>query len=210
MTYNSRMRHFIAARRMVNLDRCRDILCLQTLLCFVLFLISTARLATAHTLIGLAVAASMKMGLHSQASCEGLSDLEKDVRRRVFWTIVKLDMYSGTVLGLPGLINLDYVDQPKPSGLIRDYANEEQGGFASLTTRRMFAASAQYLEVLLIMGKVVRKLYPKTDEEAQVSGSKKMYVSNATILEIENDFKAWRVGLSDALGSPEKNSSLSR
>lgn len=205
------MRHFIAARRMVNLDRCRDILSLQTLLCFILFLISTARLATAHTFTGLAVAAAMRMGLHSQTSCDGLSHLEKDIRRRVFWTIVKLDMYSGTVLGLPGMINLDYVDQLKPSGLTRDYENAEQGGFASLTTRRMFAASSQYLEVLLIMGKVVQKLYPKTDAEAHLVGlSKKIYVNNAVIVEIENDFKTWRDGLSEALGSPERGSPLSR
>ncbi|KIW90596.1 uncharacterized protein Z519_08379 [Cladophialophora bantiana CBS 173.52] len=207
---NQAMRHFIAARRMVDLDRCRDIPTLQTLLCLILFLISTARLATAHTFIGLAVAAAMRMGLHSQASCDGLSDLEKDVRRRTFWTIVKLDIYSGTVLGLPGMIKLDYVDQPKPSGHIRDYANEERGGFASPSTRRMFAASAQYLGVLLIMSKVVQKLYPKTDTEAHQEGeTKKIYVSNATILEIENDFKAWRDGLSDSLGLAEDNNDLS-
>ncbi|EXJ76596.1 uncharacterized protein A1O5_01104 [Cladophialophora psammophila CBS 110553] len=207
---NQAMRHFIAARRMVDLDRCRDIPTLQTLLCLILFLISTARLATAHTFIGLAVAAAMRMGLHSQASCDGLSDLEKDVRRRTFWTIVKLDIYSGTVLGLPGMIKLDYVDQPKPSGHIRDYANEERGGFASPSTRRMFAASAQYLGVLLIMSKVVQKLYPKTDTEAHQEGeTKKIYVSNATILEIENDFKAWRDGLSDSLGLAEGNNDLS-
>ncbi|EXJ91841.1 hypothetical protein A1O3_00391 [Capronia epimyces CBS 606.96] len=209
-TLNQAMRHVIAARRMVNLDHCRDLLCLQTLLCFILFLMSTARLATAHTFIGLAVAASMRMGLHSRASCDGLSELEKDVRRRVFWTIVKLDIYSGTVLGLPGMINLDYVDQPKPSGLVRDYEDESHGGFASVTTRRVFAASAQYLDVLLIMAKVTQKLYPKTDEEAhRANGSTKMYVSNAVISEIEGDFKAWRERLSSALGTPDENDSLS-
>ncbi|KAJ4608870.1 Gypsy retrotransposon integrase-like protein 1 [Exophiala dermatitidis] len=209
-TLNQAMRHVIAARRMVNLDRCRDLLTLQTLLCFVLFLMSTARLASAHTFIGLAVAAAMRMGLHSRASCEGLCESEQDIRRRIFWTIVKLDIYSGTVLGLPGMINLDYVDQLKPSGLVRDYENEDKGGFASVTKRRMFAASAQYLDVLLITSKVVQKLYPKTDEEAhRVNGTSKMYVSNATVSEIEEDFKTWRKGLSNALGSSDQNSSLS-
>ncbi|KAH0841909.1 fungal transcriptional regulatory protein [Fonsecaea pedrosoi] len=207
---NQAMRHFIASRRMVDLERCRDISTLQTLLCFILFLISTARLATAHTFIGLAVAAALRMGLHSQASCEGLSHLEKDIRRRTFWTIVKLDIYSGTVLGLPGMIRLDYVDQPKPSGHIREYANEDWGGFVSLSTRRMFAASAKYLEILMILSKVVQKLYPKTDSEAQgVSESKKIYVSNNTILEIESEFEAWRDGLSDSLGLTKDNNNAS-
>lgn len=101
---------------MLDLEHCRDIHTLQTLVCLILFLISTARLATAHTLIGLAVAAAMRMGLHSQASCDGLCELERYIQRRTFWTIVMLDIYSGTVLGLPGMIKLDYVDQPKPSG----------------------------------------------------------------------------------------------
>jgi hypothetical protein len=205
------MRHFVAARRMISVDLSTDIVFLQTVICFTLFLISTARLATAHTYVGLAVAASMRLGLHSQASCDGLSDLEKDLRRRVFWTIVKLDIYSGTVLGLPGMINLDYVDQPKPSGNARDYEDPSHGGFASLARRRMFAASAQYLEILQITSKVVRKLYPKTDEEARrVGGSQKIYVSSATILEIENDFKVWRDGLSEALGSVSQNVQLSK
>ncbi|KAK5191651.1 Gypsy retrotransposon integrase-like protein 1 [Exophiala xenobiotica] len=209
---NQAMRHFIAARRMVNLDHCTDIVSLQTLLCFILFLMSTARLANAHTYLGLAVAAAMRMGLHTRtcSTPENLSELEKDVRRRVFWTIVKLDIYSGTVLGLPGMINLDYVDQIKPSGHIKDYADETQGECTSLRTRRTFAASAQYLNALRIMSKVTQKLYPKTDEEAHRAGeAKKIYVSNANILEIEEDFRVWRDGLPDALGSDDEDDSLS-
>jgi hypothetical protein len=51
-----------------------------------------------------------------------------------------LDIYSSIILGLPGLIDLTCVDQLKPSGLSRDYFNEENGGFASITRRRMAAA----------------------------------------------------------------------
>jgi hypothetical protein len=100
---------------------------------------------------------------------------------RTYWTIVKLDIYSGTVLGLPGMINFDYLDQLTPSGDIYNYADESSPCSDSLTTQRMFAASVQYLRLLLIMGKVVQKLYPKTDAEARcVSESKQVYV--ATLL----------------------------
>lgn len=146
-----RIHYFIAARRMVDLDQCRNILGLQTLLCFILFLMSTARLATAHTFVGLAVSASMRMGLHTQASCGGLSEFEKDNRRRVFWAVVNLEMYCSEVLGLPGVINLDYVDQPKPSGLPRDYAGKDQSGFAPVIARQAFSGSSQYFGVLLVI-----------------------------------------------------------
>jgi ribosomal protein S24E len=58
---------------------------------------------------------------------------------------------------------------------------------------------------------VTQKLYPKTDEEAhRAAESKKIYVSNANILEIEDEFRVWRDGLPDALGSDDEGDSLSR
>ena len=179
-------------------------------MCLILFLFSTARIATAHTFIGLAVATSMRMGLHSQTSCEGLSDLEIDLRRGVFWTIVKLDLYSGTILGLPSMVNLDYVDQPKPNGLIRGYEFEDGQRFTSDTTRRIYAASTCNLTFLSIISKLIKKFYPKTDGEACKARESKTLVSNTTISEIEKDFKAWRGGLSDVFGSQDSNNTLIR
>lgn len=196
---------------MVDLDRCQDIPSLQTLLCFILFLKSTARIATSHAYIGVAVAASMRMGLHSQVTCERLSDMDQDVRRRVFWTVVQLEIYSVTVLGLPGMINLDYVDQLKPSGYIRDYENEDNEELVSLSHRQTQAASAQYLQLLRIIRKMMQRLYPRTCEgPPRRSGSHRIYVSNATISELEEDFRTWREGLADALGSPRESASLRR
>ncbi|KEF54757.1 uncharacterized protein A1O9_09199, partial [Exophiala aquamarina CBS 119918] len=198
------MCHFICARRLLELDRDRGILGLQALICLALFSISTSRLATAQTLIALAVSTCMRMGLHSQTSCSGLTPLSKQVRIRAFWTVVKLDIYSSIELGLPVLIDLTYVDQIKPSGLCRDYSKEEIGGFVSITSRRIFAASAQYLELLMILRKVVKMFFPKTDEEADKSNlSKNLAVSHATIDEIKEEFKTWREGLADALGPSE-------
>lgn len=205
------MRHFICARRMLELNRDRGILGLQALISLALFLISTSRLATAQTLIAMAVSACMRMGLHSQTSCSGLTPLSREVRIRAFWTVVKLDMYSSVVLGLPVMIDLMYVDQIKPSGLCRDYSNEGNGGFASVTSRRIFSASAQYLELLLILRKVVKNFFPRTDSEAAKRNlSKKLAVSNATIDEIKEDFKNWREGLADALGPSEGSDTQSR
>jgi hypothetical protein len=61
---------------------------LQALICLALFLMSTSRLATAQNLIALAVSASMRMGLHSQTSCSGLTPLSREIRIRVFWASV--------------------------------------------------------------------------------------------------------------------------
>jgi hypothetical protein len=199
----------MGARRMLELSRCRDILGLQTIICLALFLISTSRLATAHTLIGIAVSASMRMGLHSQTSCNGLTPLSREIKIRVFWTVVKLDIYSSIILGLPGLIDLSCVDQLKPSGLSRDYSNEENGGFASITSRRMAAASAQYLELLMIVRRLIKKFYPKTDEAENRNPSKEFTVNNAYIDEMKEEFKTWREGLADALRPSDGQDTMS-
>lgn len=205
------MRHFITARRMIELNRCRDILGLQAIVCLALFLMSTSRLATAHTMIGVAVSASMRMGLHSQASSTGSTPLSREIKIRVFWTVVKLDIYASIILGLPCMIDLAYVDQLKPSGFCRDYSNEENGGFASIASRQKFAASAQYLELLLIIRRLMKRFYPKTDEEAENSNpSKGFTVNSAAIDEMKEEFKNWREGLADALGPSDGHDSLSR
>ena len=135
----------------------------------------------------------MRMGLYSQMSCSSLIPLSIEVRIRVFWAVVKLDMYSSIVLGLPMMIDLTYVDQFKPS--------EENGGFASVTSRRTFAASTQYLKLLRILRKVMKRFYPNPDEEAEKRNLlKKFPVNNTAIKEIKEEFKTWREGLIDALG----------
>ncbi|ETN44570.1 uncharacterized protein HMPREF1541_10240 [Cyphellophora europaea CBS 101466] len=200
-TIDQAMRHFIAARQMIDVTRCHDLVALQTILIFALFLMSTARLATAHTYVALAAAAAMRMGMHSQTTYGNFLPRENEARRALFWTIVKLDVYTGTVLGLPGLVNLSHVDQVRPSGSIKDYQSADPASSASRNKMRMLAASAQYRELLLIIAEMVQRLYPKTEHEAkQVRRSKKMLISNTVITDVERQFKAWRDNLPVALG----------
>lgn len=195
---------------MTDLNRCRDILGLQTILNLALFLISTCRITTAHTLIGMAVSASLRMGLHSQSSCHGLTPLSKEIKIRVFWTVVKLDIYSSALLGLPMMIDLTYVDQLKPSTSARDYADEETGGFASLFSRRAAAASAHLLELQLMMRRMLKNFYPKTDEEVDESdASKRFAISETDIDGVKEEFKKWREGLSQVFGSSEGQDNMS-
>jgi hypothetical protein len=205
-TIDQAMRHFIAARQMIDVTRCHDLVALQTILIFALFLMSTARLATAHTYVALAAAAAMRMGLHSQTTYGNFSENDNKARRRLFWTIVKLDIYTGTVLGLPSLVNLSHVDQVRPSSHIGDYL-PALSEVTPLTRNkaRMLAASGQYRELLLIIAEMVQRLYPKTEHEAkQVRRSRRMLISSAVISEVERQFKAWRDNLPGALGVTEE------
>lgn len=209
-TIDQAMRHFIAARQMTDVTKCHDLVALQTIMVFALFLMSTARLATAHTYVALAAAAAMRMGLHSQTTYGSFTEQENKARARLLWTIVKLDIYTGTVLGLPGLVNLSHVDQIRPSGMIEDYKNAPEGMTTTNDQQRMLAASAQYRDLLLIIANMVQKLFPKTEQEAkQVRRSRRMLINSAVITDTERQFKEWRDGLNLALGTsvdPESQS----
>lgn len=196
---------------MIDLNRCRDILGLQTILVLALFLKSTSRLATAHTLLGVAVSASLRMGLHSQTSSSGLTPLAREIKIRTFWTMVKLDIFCSGILGLPMMVDLTYVDQLRPSALCRDYSDEKSGGFVSLSSRRAAAASAHYLELLIIMRRMLKKIYPRTDEDVDDKDLSKAFAfNNAFVDEVKDEFKTWREGLADVLGPSEGQDSMSR
>ncbi|KAK5056635.1 hypothetical protein LTR84_012167 [Exophiala bonariae] len=202
--------HFSKAHRMTELNRCRDILGLQTIINLALFLISTCRVATAHTLIGLAVSASLRMGLHSQSSCSGLTSLSREIKIRVFWIVVKLDIYSSILLGLPMMLDLTYVDQFKPSTSCQDYTDEETGGFTSIFSRRSAAASAHFLELLMTMRKMLKHFYPKTDEEVdEIDFAKKFAINDNFIDGMKEEFRSWREGLVDVFGSSEGQENMS-
>lgn len=198
---------------MADISLCKDIVCLQTIVCFVLFLFSTARIATARGFIGLAVSSSMRMGLHSQTAIEGMCVSESFTRSQLFWTIVKFDVLSKTILGLPGLVDMSYVDQPRPSGDVKDYAVMSSELEANDRTVRKLAASAQYTDLVIIYAKTVTKLYPRTEAEArQRQKTKRHIIKSAVILELEEEFAAWRSRLPSAMNAygEHQNSSLIR
>ena len=196
------MRHFIAARRMVDVTNCRTLVSLQALISMILFLMSTARLATAHTYVGVAVASAVRLGLHSKKSAnENFDDLERDLRKRIFWTIVKLDIYSGSVLGLPALINLQEIDQTRPIEA-SNHTLSYSPGAPSKPTREAtrLAASGKHLEMLLIIAEAIRMLYPvKLTKPNDEGGRRTFFVSNTKIVKVEQQIKEWRESLSDLL-----------
>ena len=98
---------------MIDSTQCQDLTSFQILICFTFFLISTARLASAHAHahIGLACSATLRLRLHFWSNHDNrLSKEERDTRRRVFWSVVKLDRYSSAVLGLSAFIDLQAVN----------------------------------------------------------------------------------------------------
>lgn len=193
------MRHFIAVRNMVDITQCRNVMSLQTLLCSILFLISTARIGSAHTYIGIAVAATFRLGLHFRSNQDSsFSAADRDIRRKIFLTVVRLDMYVNAVLGLPAFIDLQEVD-PAIELTIEQALKDVGQQFVPLQGEKIqLAASAKHLELLRIIRKGIRTLFPTPPPTAVSRGrTSTISVSIAKLQDIERGFKAWEKGMSE-------------
>lgn len=147
---------------MIDVTNCRDVNSLQVLICFILFLMSTARLATSHTYTGLALTSAIRLGLHSQGPInDSFSEEALAERRRVFQTIIKMDIYTSSVLGLPTLTDLPKLERTLLQDINLDLDSTKHPEAPNAGTEMAIVASAKQLEVLLIIAKTVNILYPE-------------------------------------------------
>lgn len=179
---------------MLDVTRCHHLASLQTLICFALFLISTARLATAHTYVGLAISAAMKMGLHCVAPEGGsFSDKETDMRRRVFWTITKLDIYISSILGLPTMFNPAEAETTSPSAVEKVVERLKAPGAPRNAEGYPLMCAARHLELMLITAKMVAAV---CHSEAELVPGKTrlrmLRISRSKIHNLENELQEWR------------------
>ncbi|KAL8734636.1 MAG: hypothetical protein Q9181_003120 [Wetmoreana brouardii] len=195
---------FQVSRQLMDVTDCRDLISLQTLLFMILFLQASAKLSTCFSHIGLALRSAVRMGLHRSVSNQ-FPAVEKEMRKRVFWVIRNMDIYSltvwltrqGALLGLPIMLSDDDIDQELP--LEVDDAcitNEEMLPMPPGKTSPMAAFNA-HVRLVRILAKTVRYVYPL---HTMRSISKHAYVvSHAKIREVEQDMQRWMEDLPQAL-----------
>lgn len=153
-------KYFIAARKLIDITDTRDTYGIQTIVMLIIFLQCSARLSTCYAYIGIALRAALREGLHRKLDYP-FNPIELEIRKRLFWTIYKMDIYVNTMLGLPRTISSDDFDQDMPIELddenitVNGYRWDRQGdrlssaGIANAHTRLIF-----------LMKEVVTKLYP--------------------------------------------------
>lgn len=190
------MRHFVAAQKMLDIHKSRDLVSLQTIICMIVFLQSAARISTCYSYIGVAVTAAVKLGLHRKTR-NGTNPVEQEIRKRAFWIVQKTDVYIGQILGLPTLLDLEDVDQELPLEVDDEYITP-QGIYHPLGDNKFTiqAAANAHTALKMIMAKAVKHLYPtKGPQMESGQGSKTHIVSYAKILEVEQNLQQWQQNL---------------
>lgn len=93
---------------------------IRTLLLIAFYSQGLNRMNSVFTYTGLALSTAMILGVHRRASNSGLTKLEKEKRRKLWWTAFLMDSLWASRLGLPPHFNLDDMDIEFPDPSMSD------------------------------------------------------------------------------------------
>ncbi|KAK9355159.1 fungal-specific transcription factor domain-containing protein [Lipomyces doorenjongii] len=185
-------KYFVAARKMIDITEARDTDAIQAVILMIMFLQSTARLSTCYSYIGIALRAALRLGLHRKVAYS-FSPIEAEVRKRVFWTIRKMDIHISAMLGLPRCIDENDIDQEQPLEIDDEYITET--GIlphpVGVITQQLIANV--HTRLMAILSHIVEDVYPIKPRTpvAQPGASAANCVSYVKVLELENDLQHW-------------------
>lgn len=190
-------RYFLEARKLIDITNAGDIISIQTIIMMIIYLQCSARLSTCYSYVGIALRSALKEGLHRnllifQNTKRKLDPIEIDTRKRLFYTIYKMDIYINSLLGLPKSVDEDEFDQSLPEDL--DDENITREGFNYGAQQGKLSSSGcanHHTRLMLIISHVVRDLYPikvkKESPDAQVSPD----VIHNKVTSLEMELKNW-------------------
>ncbi|KAL5048553.1 fungal-specific transcription factor domain-containing protein [Aspergillus fruticulosus] len=190
------LRFFQISQRLLGCTEYRDLRALQAICFMVIFLQSSARLSTCHFYIGIALRSATRLGLHRSVSTI-FDPVERELRKRVFWTIQKMDIYLSTLLGLPQMLSDDDIDQQYPLDLDAQFIAEARILPMPPDFTPLMAGANAHTRLSSIMSKVIKRVYPVKDVD--YCAGQRYFVSYSRIQEIEGDLRDWMEGLPDGL-----------
>ncbi|PGH18110.1 hypothetical protein AJ79_00738 [Helicocarpus griseus UAMH5409] len=187
--------YFRAGRQLLDITECRDLTSLQAVCFMILFLQSSANISTCYSYIGIALRASLRLGLHRSVSAN-FNPIELETRKRVFWVVRKMDVHVSTILGLPPMLSADDIDQEYPQAIDDEYITAE--GILPMPPNHvtLMAGVNAHIGLSEIVMKVVKYIYPI--KIANRGANHTYMVSHSKIRELERDLQAWHENLPDS------------
>ncbi|KIW91596.1 uncharacterized protein Z519_07563 [Cladophialophora bantiana CBS 173.52] len=191
-------KYLAAARSLIDISDCRELISLQALLCVTYILHCSGKMSVCHSYIAAAVAASLQIGLHRSLSSV-LDPVEQETRKRVFWAVRNMETYICAILGLPPAINEEDIDQEMPQE-VDDMCIAPYGIMACQVQQlpAMTAVNA-HTRLVQIFAKILRYVYPvRHGSVGLANGANRpgeYRVSYRRVCEVEHELKLWWVNL---------------
>jgi hypothetical protein len=189
---------FKAGRQLLEITDCRDLTSLQAICFMVLFLQSSAKLSTCYSYVGIALRSALRLGLHRTVTAD-FNPVERELRKRVFWVIRKMDVYVSTLLGLPQMLSDDDIDQEYPMEVDAEYITAE--GIIQMPSDHtpLMAGCNAHTRLCNVILKVIKYIYPVKNARYRSKLDQRYMVSHSKIREIERDLQTWMEELPPAL-----------
>ncbi|KAK6510341.1 hypothetical protein TWF506_009457 [Arthrobotrys conoides] len=184
-------KYFAAGRKLTDITDCRDVTSLQGVLLMIIFLQSSAKLATCYSYIGIAVSASFRLGLHRKIPFP--DPVEAEVRKRIFCTIQKMDISISALIGLPRMVHDEDIDQEYPTEVDDQHITKDGITAGALGEPNSTSAANAHTRLVQILGKVIKKIYPIKGLQPSTYGKRAGYmISYAVVRGIEQDLAKWQ------------------
>lgn len=183
-------KYFRASRQLLDLADCRDLTSLQTIVFMIQFLQSSAKLSTCYSYIGVAMRSALRMGMHRSFNAN-FTPIEAEIRKRLFWTIRRMDIYVGAMLGLPIFLRDEDVDQEFPAEVDDEYITETEIRPMPEGSISVFAAFNAHTKLTLILEKICKYVYPIKGTQSGGKNSVTYSVSYSKIREVEQNMQQW-------------------
>lgn len=119
------------------------------------FSLAFNKLSTRYSYIGVAVRSALHMGLHRSAD-SSFNPIDAEVRKRLFWSIRKMDTYVGTILGLPIFLNDEDVDQDWPTEVEEEHITKTTIHLRPGGEIPMLAASNAHTRIIQSFAKICK------------------------------------------------------
>lgn len=186
-------KYFLEARKLIDIPNVTDIPSIQTIVMMIMYLQCSARLSTCYSYIGIALRSALKEGLHRNLifSSKKLNLIEIDTRKRLFYTIYKMDIYINSLLGLPRSINEDEFDQDFPEDLDDNNITKIELNFNNQSGKISSSSCANHhTKLMIILSHIIKKLYPI---KVKKSLSEPLTPDNIhqNVTELELELKNW-------------------
>ncbi|CAB4254689.1 uncharacterized protein KABA2_04S12056 [Maudiozyma barnettii] len=188
------IKFFNKARDMINFKEISDIYSIQALFMLTMFLQCSANLKSCYYYIGIAKRLALRERLHRKSSLIGPTLIEDESKKRLFWSIYKVDIYLNCILGLPCSIPENNVDQEFPLDIDDEKitAVSSLSDFSETLTNPSRIISScgmnnEHTKLILIMLKIYEQLYPLNLQILDVEPS--------VIYQFEEQLNQWHIEL---------------
>ncbi|RDL40106.1 Zn2 DNA-binding protein [Venustampulla echinocandica] len=171
----SRMHQLVSATTLINV---------QALLLLQLYQHNCTERNSAFMLLGCASRMAMALGMHREGTSGGFDRLEREVRKRVWWTAYAFEQYQCAILGRPCAIDDAEVNITFPDEMMLDGGESVPYGYVDHSIR-----------LAKLLSEVRRKIYVSPSQPTEQGDTPKTTV----IIQFLRDLDTWHHGLPPTL-----------